>query len=894
MTPVELLVSKLEAVRPSGRGWVARCPAHDDRQPSLSIGEGDAGQALIHCHAGCTAGEIVEALGLTLADLMSPSRGGASTRNGSAGKARRTGQPKSGVHHATADTAIRAIEIQRGPCSGRWTYRNAAGEAVGEILRWDTAEGKDILPISRTDDGWIVGGMPQPRPLYGLPEVLAAPKGSRVYICEGEKAADAARALGLIATTSAHGSGSAAQTDWSPLAGHEAVILPDADDSGEDYTDAVLTRLAVLSPAPVAKVVRLPGLAFGSGDDIVDFVAAHGGDVPTIKAEIEALTDKAEPEEPSANTEPTGFGIEAFRPFPLDALPGPLASYVRVCAKAIGCDPSFIALPLLVGFASAIGNSRRIQLKQGWTEPAIVWGAIVGESGTTKSPALELPLRPVRERQRQALRAYGTAMKLHEVEQLAYERDLAVWKRSKSDSDPPVAPEPPACPRCWTDDVTIEALAGLLQDNPRGVLVIRDELAGWMHFDRYSAKGRGGEAAKWLEMHGGRPLVVDRKTSGTIHVPEASVSIIGGIQPGTLARCIGQEHRDSGLLARLLLAMPPRRARRWTEADLDPETEKAMAHIFDSLYRLEPMPGADGEPEPVVLPLSPEGKQVWIEFFNEHNAEQAQLTGDLAAAWSKLEGYAARLALVHHLVREAAGERVGPAIDAVSVVGGVTMSRWFANEARRVYAVLREDDESRQQRQLIELIQRKGGDISARELVQDSRAFATVADAETALEALVETGHGTWRQPEQRGRGGPKAKRFALPAVYNVNVYGNTAPGAQNGNSVDVDTVGGAGVPQHNGAADGVGGPHPTAQQEPDDEEGGRDQAPDPFAHVTEAELVERAERLIREAELHGPAGAAALRDAWEERLAICGVDAGLSDQEAAGVALEELESMLH
>lgn len=66
-------------------------------------------------------------------------------------------------------------------------------------------------------------------------------------------------------------------------------------------------------------------------------------------------------------------GIEPFRPFPVDVLPAPVGEVVRCVAKAMGCDLSFVALPALVVLAGAIGNSRRIGLKQGWSEPAIVW-----------------------------------------------------------------------------------------------------------------------------------------------------------------------------------------------------------------------------------------------------------------------------------------------------------------------------------------------------------------------------------------------------------------------------------------------------------------------------------------------------------------------------------------
>ncbi|GAB4384135.1 MAG: hypothetical protein Kow0022_05810 [Phycisphaerales bacterium] len=544
MNPVQLMLSKLPDAKRNGNGWHARCPAHDDRRPSLSIAEGDDGRALVNCHAGCTPQAIVEAVGLNLADLM-PANGSAGERRHSA--ARAAGERKPGNSFATAREAVAVLQRKHGRPSMTWRYENAKGQPVGLVIRWDKPTGKDVRPVSRTSDGrWIIGAMPEPRPLYGLPDLLKVPEGTRVYVCEGEKAADAARAVGLIATTSAHGSKAASKSDWSPLASpaiREVVILPDADAAGEWYADDVAGLLTKLEPAPVVKVVHLPDLPFGEGGDMADFVALRGGDAEAIKAEVDALADGAEaltvtpadnPTKPKVReAKPTQPRIDPFQPFPVDALPQVVAGFVGVCAEAIGCDPSFIALPLLVGFASAIGNSRRVQLKRGWTEPAIMWGAIIGESGSTKSPALELALRAVRERQRKAMHEHAKAMRVYQVEWLKHERERAAWKRSKAGGDPPEAPEPPTCERCWTDDATIEALAKLLQDNPRGLLVIRDELAGWLHFDRYRSVGggKGGEAPKWLEMFGGRALVVDRKTSGTIYVPQAAVSIIVLIHP---------------------------------------------------------------------------------------------------------------------------------------------------------------------------------------------------------------------------------------------------------------------------------------------------------------------------------------------------------------------------
>jgi len=135
--------------------------------------------------------------------------------------------------------------------------------------------------------------MPSPRPLYGLPDVAAAP---RVFVTEGEKAADAARLLGFVATTSAHGSQSASKTDWTPLAGKEVVILPDNDAAGADYANDVARRLSECEPRPTVKIVALPGLP--ESGDIADLVEAAGETgLDALRREIEAAAESASPVE---------------------------------------------------------------------------------------------------------------------------------------------------------------------------------------------------------------------------------------------------------------------------------------------------------------------------------------------------------------------------------------------------------------------------------------------------------------------------------------------------------------------------------------------------------------------------------------------------------------------
>lgn len=465
--------------------------------------------------------------------------------------------------------------------------------------------------------------------------------------------------------------------------------------------------------------------------------------------------------------------IPTYRPFPTDALPETMRRFVDAAATSIGCDASFLALPLLAGAASAIGNTRAIELKRGWIEPSILWTVIVGDSGTTKSPALDAALRPVKHRQNEAWKLQDFALAQYDADKLVYEKQLTAWKKNPSAVDPPAEPCSPVMERTWVDDITIEALASTLQQQPRGLLVACDELASWLGgFDRYN-NSSGGDAPRWLEMYGARSMVVDRKTGDrrTIVVPRATVSVTGGIQPGVLRRALTPQHRESGLAARLLLACPPRRTKTWTEDEIDPALDAELSGVFARLYALKGAKEDSLEVEPVVIALSPAAKGIFVKFFAEHAEEQVGETGDLSAAWSKLEGCTARLALVLHVV-ENGGEGD---VTAKAMRRAVRLIEWFKHETRRVYALLAETDDQRKVRELVERIQKKGGKITPRDLQRDSRQWPTADAAERDLEELKGRGLGKWGVILPTGKGGRPARVFCLKD-HDGDVDGTSLP----------------------------------------------------------------------------------------------------------------------
>ncbi len=197
------------------------------------------------------------------------------------------------------DDAVSAMGFRHpkhGAPSKLWPYNYAAGQLQGYAARFDFitedgTPGKVVLPLTFCDLGngkraWRSKGIPDPRPLYKLPELAARPD-ALVIVTEGEKAADAAAALfpERVTTTPMHGAKSPHKTDWSPLAGRRVVIWPDHDEPGASFADSV-AGLATEAGAASVAVVEVP-VDWPEGWDLADELPA-GVTVDVLCGMIEA------------------------------------------------------------------------------------------------------------------------------------------------------------------------------------------------------------------------------------------------------------------------------------------------------------------------------------------------------------------------------------------------------------------------------------------------------------------------------------------------------------------------------------------------------------------------------------------------------------------------------
>jgi hypothetical protein len=137
-----------------------------------------------------------------------------------------------------------------------------------------------------------------------------------------------------------------------------------------------------------------------------------------------------------------GRPLAAYRPFPTDVLPFAVARFVREAAVAVGCDESFVALPALVGLASAVGNSRVVRVKFDWHEPAVLWAAVIAGSGERKSPPFYKALKPLHDMQAAALKEHRAAMEEYKRDLSDFKRELKAYRHDRRGAGRPAGGEP--------------------------------------------------------------------------------------------------------------------------------------------------------------------------------------------------------------------------------------------------------------------------------------------------------------------------------------------------------------------------------------------------------------------------------------------------------------------
>lgn len=265
--PVQNLLGRLEDVKRSGPGWIARCPSHDDRVASLSINQGDDGCALLHCHAGCDAAAVMAALDMPLSDLF--------------------------LRRDIAQTSQRRIVAT-------YDYTDKDGNLLYQVVRFAPKDFRQRTPNGNDGWTWKLNGV---RPtLYHLPRLIEAGN-VPVHIVEGEEDVHTLENLGLVATCNSGGAKKWKDRYADMLRGRHIAIIPDNDPPGRAHGEQIAK--SCYGKAASIIIVELPNVP--PSGDVTDWVTTGG--TAELLSELIAAAQKYEPKRESATHTHAGLVV---------------------------------------------------------------------------------------------------------------------------------------------------------------------------------------------------------------------------------------------------------------------------------------------------------------------------------------------------------------------------------------------------------------------------------------------------------------------------------------------------------------------------------------------------------------------------------------------------------
>lgn len=406
-------------------------------------------------------------------------------------------------------------------------------------------------------------------------------------------------------------------------------------------------------------------------------------------------------------------------PFDYDFLPGNIRDYVKDISERMQCPPDFVAVNLYVMLGEIIGCKIGIRPKQkdNWTVIPNCWGATIGNSGIMKSPARTETLKPLKQlqadladevakRNEQIVKEMNAMLAGEKIKKSA--RHAEAKKRLKenenadisdliNESDTTELKQEPI-PRFITNNATVEALGELMIENPNGILFEADELIGLLK--DLDKQGQEGARAFYLTAaDGNQSYTIDRILRGkNLHIDNACLSIIGGIQPGVLGEYVkgalsGGAGAD-GLLQRFGLMVYPDVSQDWRYVDEYPnkEARKAVNELVKKLYKLDVN---------AIAQCDEYSKIPYLHFDNEAQERFAKWLGELnkilrsgeehhamVSHLSKYSKLIPSLALINHLCDIVSSDsyNAGTAISIEALLQAISYSKYLESHARRVYS----------------------------------------------------------------------------------------------------------------------------------------------------------------------------------------------------------------
>jgi len=476
--------------------------------------------------------------------------------------------------------------------------------------------------------------------------------------------------------------------------------------AGDEETKSRVRTVAGTFKKRDVPITGWPTLAGLVGKDTVDHV-------------IKWLNIKrTQEEQPWPEPEPIKNTLRHVESITQDIIPGPLRPWLKDISFRMQCPLDFVAVGAITEAGAIIGSGCGIRPKQkdDWLVVPNLWGGVVASPSMLKTPSLAEALKPLARLEAEARGVYETEVAFYEadVEEHKAKRDalkaeMSTAAKGKAKANEKVPdmddvkarfaalekPEEPTRRRYKTNDATVEKVGELLNQNPRGILIFRDELVGllmsWEREDRQT------DRAFYLETWNGYgSFTTDRISRGTIDINNLCISIMGGIQPGKLTGYLHQASSDlqnDGLIQRMQLLVYPDEPAKWELIDECPDTEarNKAYDVFESLAKMNFAECGAELPEGELIPFfhfSSEAQEIfnqWLTGLQEKlQTEESPLMVEHLAKYRSLMP---SLALIFHLINVADGQTGGP-VSSQAAHQATAWCEYLESHARRIYGLV--------------------------------------------------------------------------------------------------------------------------------------------------------------------------------------------------------------
>jgi hypothetical protein len=458
-------------------------------------------------------------------------------------------------------------------------------------------------------------------------------------------------------------------------------------------------------------------------------------------------------------------------PFPVDVLPGPAHRLVSEGARALGCPPDALAVPLLTFTAGVMGRQHKLRLKPSWELYALLWAGLVMPPGSIKTPALNAARAPIDRLQKEARDRFRDELR-------DFDAELAQWSAERDKARRGEKPERPRMEHYFSTDSTTEAIAKMLESSP-GFTLTHDELSGWVRgFDAYRA-GRGGDRQRMLSMWGAAPLKVDRKGDDPIIVYDPAASVFGTIQPDVLSALSVEAGRSDGFLERFLWSYPDSTPAPWNEAGVSEEAIAATTRVFRSLR-------TGGGVTPVIL--HPQAKQLFIGWHDENARLTEGVVGLTKGMYAKLPQQWARLCLILHALAYPEAPAAEP-VSTATASAAIELIEYFRQHAHRTLTHFGAASSHRGGGvavRALRVLERAGGDwLSRRALHEALGGHVPSPELAHALEVLAADGQAERRDVPPGPAGGRPGEEWRATTDARANEQTDQTSGDEPVCSVD-------------------------------------------------------------------------------------------------------------